>query len=98
VSALIYMVLCAPPEMAATVGYLALTFPTKEMDTEADCCLRYTIDTPDGGITFDGARGGTLVAYSETRSPTSARLRTASTISRAASLVRKASVISAALT
>jgi len=58
------MVPCARPDMAAAVGYLApaLTFPTKEMDAEVDRCLRYAIGTPDVGITFDGARGGTLVA------------------------------------
>jgi len=67
VGALIYMVPCARPDMAAAVGYLAhaLTFPTKEMDAEVDRCLRYAIGTPDVGITFDGARGGTLVAYSD---------------------------------
>ena len=66
VGSLIYPVPCARPDCAVTVGLLAraLTFPTEELERCADDCIRYFAATADQGVTFDGSKGGRLVAYS----------------------------------
>jgi len=67
VGSLIYLVPTARCDVAATIGILArcLTFPTDEIDREADRCLRYLYGTSGYGITFDGYKGETLTAYSD---------------------------------
>lgn len=67
VGSLIYLVPTARCDVAATIGILArcLTFPTEEMDREADRCLRYLYSTADLGIAFDGSKGSTRTAYSD---------------------------------
>ena len=54
-------------DAAATIGILArcLSFPTLQMEKEADRCLRYVYSTSNLGIVFDGSKGSALTAYSD---------------------------------
>ncbi len=56
VGSLIYLVPTARCDAAATIGILArcLSFPTTQMEKEADCRLRYIYSTSNLGIIFDG--------------------------------------------
>ena len=42
-----------------------MQYPTVAMLYEVDRCLRYFISTAEDGITFDGSRGGRLIAFSD---------------------------------
>jgi hypothetical protein len=67
VGSLIYLVPTARYDAAATIGILArcLSFPTIQMEKEADRCLRYIYSTSNIGIVFNGAKGTALTAYSD---------------------------------
>jgi hypothetical protein len=67
VGSLIYLVPTARCDAAATIGILArcLSFPTIQMEKEADRCLRYIYSTSNLGIVFDGSKGAALTAYSD---------------------------------
>ena len=67
VGSLIYLVPTARCDAAATIGILArcLSFPTLQMEKEADRCLRYVYSTSNLGIVFDGYKGAALTSYSD---------------------------------
>ena len=54
------------PEPVSWQGVLAsVEIPTEELERCADDCIRYFAATADQGVTFDGSKGGRLVAYSD---------------------------------